>query len=301
MTHFRRPQEVRVLAPAKLNLGLEVVGRRPDGYHDIVTILQAIDLWDQVEVRTGDDVQLVRPVLGVPIDENLALRAVALLREHAGTARGARVEIRKRIPSAAGLGGASADAAAALLAARDLWKLETPMADLAALALRLGSDVPFFLRGRTALASGQGDILEPLPSPRFAAVVVVPRVAIARKTATLYGLLTPADFGNGSRVRAQAHRLRAGQPLDPDLLGNAFSRPLYALRPELAELPGVMRAHGAGHVALSGAGPSHYALFADHEAAAATARRLRGALGPAATVIATRDRDVEIGTSVSNR
>jgi len=297
----RRPREVRAIAPAKLNLGLEIVGPRGDGYHDIVTILQAIDLCDHVRLRTGEGLRSERPLPGIADEDNLALRALALLRARAGTEQGAWLDLRKAIPAAAGLGGASADAAAALLAARDLWRLPIPDSELRAIAAELGSDVPFFLGGGTALATGRGDELEPLPSPTFEAVVVVPHLAIERKTATLYGLLRPEDFSDGERVRAQADRLRAGLPLDPALLTNAFERPLRTLRPELADLAAAMQACGVPHVALSGAGPAHYALFGDREEAAANAKRLAVRFGDSATVAATQERPVPIGTSVSHR
>ena len=300
MTHRHRPRTVQVLAPAKLNLGLEILGRRDDGYHEIVTILQAIDLVDDLRLRAGEGIRPLRPLPGVRDDENLALRALDLLRRRSGTERGAWLDLRKAIPTAAGLGGASSDAAAALLAARDLWALEMSDEALAALAAELGSDVPFFLGGGTALASGRGEVLESLPSPGVWAVVVTPRLTIERKTATLYGAIRASDYSDGSRVLAQAERLRGGLPPDPTLLANAFEQPLLGLRPDLAELAATMRACGAPHVALSGAGPSHYALFAGPDEAVAVARRLEAALGDSARVVATRDRSAPVGTRISN-
>lgn len=260
-------------APAKLNLGLEILGPRPDGYHEIVTIFQAIDLIDHVTLRPADDLALTRSLPGVPDEANLALLALRCLRQQTGQARGGHLTIAKAIPMAAGLGGASSDAAATLLAATALWDLD-PAPDLQRLAADLGSDVPFFLQGGTALASGRGEVLAALPAPTVWAVVVSPQITIPRKTATLYQSLLMQDFSTGDLVRDQAQRLSEGFPLDPRLLGNAFARPLYALRPELAKIPARMRASGASEVALSGAGPSHYALFAEPGAAQACGDRL---------------------------
>ncbi len=301
MSRRASPHSVRVAAPAKINLGLEIVGRRDDGYHEIATILQAIRLHDQLTLEPADGIRSTGPLPDIPDGENLALRALRLLSERTGGDRGAWLDLRKSIPAAAGLGGASADAAAALLAARDLWRLAIGDEALAGIAAELGSDVPFFLHGGTALATGRGERLAPLPTPAFTAVVVCPKIRIPRKTATLYGALRPDDFSDGARVLAQADRLRAGLPPDPDLLGNAFARALYGLRPELADLPPLMRAHGAVHPAISGAGPSHYALFEDPEEAVAVAQRLEPAMGNAAEIVVAASRQEPVRITITSR
>ena len=214
------------------------------------------------------------------------MRALRLLREETNHPGGARIHLRKRIPAAAGLGGASSDAAAALLAGRELWHQDVSDARLHDLAARLGSDVPFFLRGGCAVGRGRGDLLEPLPLPRASLwfVVVVPDVRIPAKTASLYARLGPDDFSDGSRIAAQAARLRAGLAPDMTLMGNAFARPLYAMVPELAALPDIMRDAGAESVAISGAGPAHYTLVTDAPLAEQIAARLRERLGHRAQV-----------------
>lgn len=257
---------VDALAPAKLNLGLEILGRRDDGFHEIRTILAAIGRFDRLRVRPAPmpTFWTDRPELGG--DENLVAQAAVRLHELAD-APPVAVELRKRIPAAAGLGGASADAAATLLAIRAALALPVDDAALAGLAGKLGCDVPFFLRGGVALAEGRGDLLTPLPPMSgMLAVVVTPRIAIPSKTATLFRALRPSDFTDGSRVGASALA-------DRDL-SNAFSRPLYALVPSLADLPPTMEAAGADRVALSGAGPSHYALETNAGRARAIARQL---------------------------
>ena len=278
---------VTIRTPAKLNLGLEVVGIRPDGYHDVVTILQAVSISDDLTLMSGGELRVSISEPALAIEDNLALTGLQRLRERIGVEAGAAVEIDKGIPVAAGLGGASSDAAAALLAARRLWNASVPDETLAELAGGLGSDVPFFLSGGTVLATGRGERLEALPSPARAWFVVVsPRVAIPRKTATLYAALRREDFSGGDRVRAQAERLRAGEPLDPSLFANAFVRPLYALKPELSRVADAMRRAGAPVVALSGAGPSHYAVVPDPATASTLARDVRRLLGETAIVFA---------------
>lgn len=278
---------IAVRTPAKLNLGLEIVGRRADGFHDVVTILQALTIYDHLILASDDDLRIHVSDPALATTDNLVLTALRSLRERSGVAAGADIDIDKGIPVAAGLGGASSDAAAALLAGRRLWDVSVSEEALAELAAGIGSDVPFFLQGGTALATGRGEQLEALPSPIPGWFVVVsPRVAIPRKTATLYAALRREDFSNGDRVRDQADRLRAGRPLDPALLVNPFVRPLVALRPELSRVADEMRRAGAPVVALSGAGPSHYAVVHDAEAASTLAHDVRRRLGETAVVFA---------------
>jgi len=279
-------QLLTVRAPAKLNLGLEVVGRRDDGYHEVVTILQTVAIFDDLTLAAQKTLTLTSIDAGLAETENLGLTALARLQAWCGETAGAAVHLSKGIPIAAGLGGASSDAAAALLGARHLWKLSVSDERLAELALTLGSDVPFFLTGGTALATGRGERLVPLPTLVGTWFVVVsPRVAIPRKTATLYGALSVSDFSEGEAVRAQAARLGGGAALEAGLLGNAFQRALYAMQPELADLPGLLRRYGATTTGLSGAGPSHYAVMSDRGSADRLAGAVAAALGDSARVM----------------
>jgi 4-diphosphocytidyl-2-C-methyl-D-erythritol kinase len=266
-------------APAKLNLGLEVIGRRDDGFHEIATIFVAIDLYDRLTLSPAADLELSCDDDSLAGTDNLAVRALRLLRDETDHPGGAHIHLCKRIPAAAGLGGASSDAAAALLGGRELWQLVLSDAELHDLAARLGSDVPFFLRGGCAIGRGRGDQLAPLPLPAdLSFVVVVPHVMIPAKTASLYARLSPEDFSDGSQIAAQAARLASGLAPDATLLGNAFARPLYAMVPELAALAGIMRDAGAESVAISGAGPAHYAVVTDAGQAQGVAERLRDRL-----------------------
>jgi 4-diphosphocytidyl-2-C-methyl-D-erythritol kinase len=273
------------LAPAKLNLGLEVVGRRPDGYHDLVTIMQTISLYDRLTVESASDLTLTvsDPALAGP--DNLALKAARALRAHARIDAGASLHLDKAIPTASGLGGASSDAATTLLALRRLWELDLPDAELAELAASLGSDVPFFLQGGTALVTGRGDQIESLPPlPPVWFVVVVPTIEIQRKTATLYGLLKGEDFTAGTTVRRQADRLRAGAGIDAALLRNAFSRALAALRPDVAQIMDILCRVSVPGGFLTGAGPGHYLVIDDRDMATRIATELEVAL-PLETVV----------------
>ena len=274
-----------VRAPAKLNFGLEVLRRRPDGYHELVTILQTVSLFDTLSLETAPHLSLActDPTLDGP--DNLVLRALTALRARSGVSSGAAVALAKAIPTAAGLGGASSDAAAALVAGRALWGLALRDDELVTIAAGLGSDVPFFVRGGTALATGRGEVLVPLPTPAgIWFVLVTPRVVIPRKTPILYEALATRDWSDGGAVLTQADRLRSGLPWDPSLLRNAFVRPLGILYPDLASVAAALARAGATTVALSGAGPTHYAPFTDPDAARHAARAVIAALGNAATV-----------------
>jgi 4-diphosphocytidyl-2-C-methyl-D-erythritol kinase len=276
-------------APAKLNLGLEVIGRRDDGFREIATIFVTIDLYDLLTLSPAAGLELDCDDDSLAGEENLALRALHLLREETNHPGGARIHLRKQIPAAAGLGGASSDAAAALRAGLRLWDQDVSETRLHNLAMRLGSDVPFFLHGGCAIGRGRGDILEPLPlSGDLWFILVVPDVRIPAKTATLYARIEEADFSDGSRIAAQAARLRVGQPLDATLLENVFTRALYSVAPELVSLPEIMRDAGAASVAISGSGPAHYAIFTDATEAEHVAGRLRGRLGDRAQVVVSR-------------
>jgi 4-diphosphocytidyl-2-C-methyl-D-erythritol kinase len=154
-------------APAKLNLFLHIVGRRPDGYHELQSCFQFIDLCDEITIDVRADGQIRRAVeiADVAEDADLCVRAARALQAATGTALGADIGVLKRIPMGGGLGGGSSDAATCLVALNHLWKLHLPVDDLAALGLKLGADVPVFVRGRVAWAEGVGERLTPLYPP----------------------------------------------------------------------------------------------------------------------------------------
>ena len=154
-------------APAKLNLFLHILGRRPDGYHELQTCFQFVDLSDEItlEVRTDGTIRRSADIAGVAEDADLCVRAARTLQAAAGCTLGADIGVLKRIPMGGGLGGGSSDAATCLVALNRLWQLHWPIDDLAALGLKLGADVPVFVRGRAAWAEGIGERLTPLYPP----------------------------------------------------------------------------------------------------------------------------------------
>ncbi len=175
------PDETRWPAPAKLNLFLHVTGRRADGYHDLQTLFQLIDLEDTIGVTLREDgaIERLSGPAGVAPDADLAVRAARALKAATGCRLGASLRVIKRIPMGGGLGGGSSDAATALLALNRLWRCGLPLERLAELGLALGSDVPVFVRGASAWASGRGEALVPVELPERWYLVVDPGVAVS--------------------------------------------------------------------------------------------------------------------------
>ena len=183
-------------APAKLNLFLHVTGRREDGYHELHTLFQLLDWGDELSIRTTDDTSIRRtgPDFGVPEDQDLAIRAARLLQEACGCARGAEISVVKNIPMGSGMGGGSSDAATVLLVLNRLWDCGLGIDRLEELGAVLGADVPVFVRGRTALARGIGDKLQPVSLGRRYYVLVFPGVHIS----------TPQVFSDSALKRDSA-------------------------------------------------------------------------------------------------
>jgi 4-diphosphocytidyl-2-C-methyl-D-erythritol kinase len=264
-------------AAAKINLTLEVLGRRNDGYHEIVTVMQTVDLSDRLVVEDADVLELRTTASDVPTDgTNLALRAAAALRDGAGVSRGARITLEKRIPVAAGLGGGSADAAAALVGLNRLWGLRWSAARLAEVAVTLGMDVPFFLHGGAALGTGRGERLEPLATCALALVLVNPRVGAS--TAEIYGGVQPDMYSDGRRGRGMAAALRSRQPTRvAATLGNALERVAAPRYRDVEQMESALLAAGALGAAMSGSGLTVFGVARSYD----HARQIRDRIGRA--------------------
>ena len=260
---------------AKVNLTLEVLRRRPDGYHDISSVIQTISLHDDIALEAAPALSLDCDAPDLTAEDNLAMKAAALLKEASGYAGGARIQVRKRIPMAAGLGGGSSNAATVLLGLGQLWKLDWAVERLQPLAERLGSDVSFFLLGGCALAEGRGERLTPLPSPPAAWLVLLEApLKLPGKTGALYKSLQPSHFSDGSHTRMLVEAIQSGGPLLPEHLYNTFEQVAYHAFPSLAEYRDGFRAAGALHVRLAGSGPTLFSLVEDEQSGSDIATRL---------------------------
>ena len=268
-------------AYAKVNLALEILGRRDDGFHEIVSVTQTISLHDSVECASAPSLRVRTEPAVVAVADNLAAAAAELLARETRRVPLAELLIRKRIPLAAGLGGGSTDAAATLRLLDRLWRTRLGRRGLAPLAARLGSDVPLFLAGGTALIQGRGELVRPLPAPpRLWLAVASPSYAVPEKTRALYRAVRPNDWSDGSRTRALADRIAAGiGPLPTgEPLPNAFDRAAASVYEGFGELRDRLAEASQAHVQLSGAGPSLFALFRTRGEAVAAVQRI-GRLG----------------------
>ncbi len=278
--------EVRLLAPAKVNLTLEVLGKRTDGYHDLASILVAVDLADELTLRDADEIGLVCdvPELGGP--KNLAHQAAARLREAAGISGGVRISLSKKIPAAAGLGGGSSDAAAVLIGLNRLWKLGMSAPDLTPIAAELGSDVPFFLYGGTAMVQGRGEVVRPLPFADMKhALVLCPDITVDNKTATLFGLLGSPAPSRGALTRKLEARIRGGGDVPAQFLYNRFDDVADEAYPALKEYREALGNMGATEIHLCGAGPSMFTLVERREVGTTLALLLSHRYGWAAHLV----------------
>jgi 4-diphosphocytidyl-2-C-methyl-D-erythritol kinase len=265
-------RRLRLLAPAKINWSLEALRIRPDGYHEIRSVLQTIDLCDIILIGDAEDISIEVTgeggMLGdLPPAMNLAYRAAMSFRALMRANRGARIVLEKHIPVAAGLGGGSSDAAAVLRGLNVLWETRQPDANLVEIAGEIGSDPPFFIACGTAAVSSRGEQVHPLDD------AVAPPLLLAtpppgergEKTARMFGALTPDDFSEGDVTDGVRDAVQAGRALVDGELNNVFERVTSRLQPETEIAMDALRAEGlAPH--LAGAGPSFF-LFAPDDAA----------------------------------
>lgn len=276
-------------AYAKINLGLEVLRRREDGYHDLVTVFHTVSLYDRLTASPAPTLSIECKNPTLRGRRNLVWQAAELLREESGAEQGATIDLMKAIPVSAGLGGGSSDAAAVLMLLDRLWELRWPEDRLAEAAGRLGSDVPFFLLGGAALARGRGEVLEPLPMAQGQwFLLVMPNIRLPGKTPALYRRLRPGDFSDGSATEALAEALRAGARVEEACMVNAFERAATETFPGLERFRAALEG-AAGHPAhLSGSGPSLFARV-DGEAAGAEGLETLRRLGFAASLVCAVD------------
>ena len=230
-------------APAKLNLFLNIVGRRADGYHLLQTVFQILDWGDAIRIRPRVDDRILRAggLDEVSPEDDLAVRAANLLREHAGSKLGADIEIEKRTPTGGGLGGGSSDAATVLVALNEIWDLNLCEDDLADLGLKLGADVPLFVRGRSAYAEGIGEKLTPIDLPLRHYVILDPGVHSST-----------ADLFQAAELTRNSPPTTIADFLDGACTGNAFAPLVRARFPEVAAALEWLQVHGDARLTGSG-------------------------------------------------
>lgn len=259
-------RSLRLLAPAKLNWTLEALRIRPDGYHEIRSVLQTLDLCDVVTLTESDEITLeLSGAPGLlrdePPERNLAFRAALAMRDITGVRRGVHILLEKRIPVAAGLGGGSSDAAAVLRGLNVLWDAGQPEINLIEIAGEIGSDPPFFIVAGTALASGRGDAVEPLDDALSPPLIIAapPEGERDEKTASMYAALSPDDYSEGDATLGVREAVEARRPILDEELYNVFERVTSTMQPATERAMDALRAQGyTPH--LCGAGPSFFLL-----------------------------------------
>jgi 4-diphosphocytidyl-2-C-methyl-D-erythritol kinase len=249
-------------AHAKINLTFEVLGKRHDGYHEIASVMQAISLCDVLTFEPHEHIQLACDVAELVSPNNLVYKAARLMQEMARDDRGVAISLSKVIPLAGGLGGGSSDAAVTLQVLNEMWGVNLPPKKLGKVAAQLGSDVPFFIGGSsTALATGRGDKVEPLPSPAETWLVLLrPPIEMANKTREMYAHLNPSCFSKGQHAQRMATVIRGRERITNRQCYNVFDPLSLSLFPGLDHYRSEFLAAGAAEVHLAGAGPTLFTL-----------------------------------------
>lgn len=265
-------------APAKINLSLDVLRKRNDGFHDVEMIMTTIDLFDRIELKKlkQDEIKVSLESKFVPNDErNLAYKAAYLFKEKYKITEGVHIEIEKDIPVSAGLGGGSSDAAAVLRGLNRMWALNIPITELSWLGLQIGSDVPFCVMNSTALVKGRGEIIEKLPSPPSCWVVLAkPNIGISTKTIFQRIIVEELSHPNTYEI-IQALNDQNFTKMNKNL-GNVLEDITMTLYPEVQRIKDKMIQGGAVHVIMSGSGPTVYSLVKHENKAQRIYNGLRG-------------------------
>ena len=266
---------LRATCPAKVNLALHVAGRRGDGYHEIVTLFQAIDEWDTLEGRPAADLRLEVSDPELAGEENLVVKAARLLQETvpAAAGRGAHLSLEKSIPVRAGLGGGSSDAAGALVLLNALWDLGLDGRQLASLGATLGSDVPFFVTGGTALGEGRGERITPLPSmPERKLILGTP--AFGLSTAEVYGAHRAPLTVERPDVTVPRLFVKLAEGNDFALARNDLESAVFAECADLVAFRDALYASGAECALVSGSGSTVFGVFREGDDVRSIARAL---------------------------
>ncbi|OGO37532.1 MAG: 4-(cytidine 5'-diphospho)-2-C-methyl-D-erythritol kinase [Chloroflexi bacterium RBG_16_57_8] len=269
---------ITISAPAKINLTLEVLGKRPDGYHEVRSVIQTISLADSLSFEMSDRLEFRSESAEWEGEKSLVSQAFTLMKNMAGAGKGATISVSKRIPLLSGLGGDSSDAAVTLLGLNELWGLGLTSSVLEPLARQLGSDVTFFLYGGTALVSGRGEIVTPLPPlPRRWVILALPQVPrLQGKTKLLYQSLRPNHYTDGSITQRLIDSLKSRKEFDESLSFNTFENVAFTVHSGLDVARQHMVKIGAPHIHLAGSGPTLFTMLRDKSEAEDLFARLEG-------------------------
>jgi 4-diphosphocytidyl-2-C-methyl-D-erythritol kinase len=268
LPYFRAGRFTMTLhAYAKINIGLHILGKRSDGYHDLETIFREIDLFDEIDLEPQKTLEINADSILVPVDEsNLCFQAADLLRKDRKIKEGVLIQLRKKIPIGAGLGGGSSNAAAVLLGLNELWNLKLSHDQLRMLAGQIGADVAFFIEGGNAYGSGRGEILEhfSLDIPYWIAVVT-PLIHIS--TTWAYSHLKLHRDGKGTELRAKIAKQISNPKKIVSLVQNDFEQSTIEVYPQIGQIKESLKEKGAVFSLMSGSGSSVFGFFENEKKA----------------------------------
>lgn len=275
-------EKLNYKARAKINLALDVCRRLENGYHEIKTVMQSVNIYDELEFKRRSDPDIILSVdsryeLG-DLGNNLIFRAAKFMKEYYGIRQGIEIHLKKTIPVAAGMAGGSTDAAATMLAMNEMFALKLDKEELMRQGLRLGADIPFCILGGTALAEGVGEKLTPLPAPPRASLLVV-KPPIMVSTKRVYETLRVNQIAKHPDIDGMMAALEQG---DIERVANYLENVMEAVTVKensiIAEIKTMMTQQGAYNALMSGSGPSVFGIFAKEEEAQAAAKYIRSAL-----------------------
>lgn len=257
-------QPITESACAKINLTLEIIGKRRDGYHNLASVMQTVDLADTVSVSSADEITVTCDDEEITPEINLATKAAEVLKAKTGISAGAQISIEKHIPISAGLGGGSTDAAATLRGLNKLWNLGLSLDELEDIGAGVGSDVPFLIRGGTSLVQGRGENVTPIAPAKLTKILILtPEVDLENPTAKTKSVFAHVDqtmYTRGNLTHKLAARIRAGGDCPPEFFFNQFGSLAEDLFPGWQNERDQLISLGARDVMLCGAGPSMFTV-----------------------------------------
>ncbi len=257
-------------AHAKINLTLEILGKRTDGYHEIASVISTVTLKDTIKLWYSKEIEVIlRSADGLQIgkEDNLCYKAAKLLYDITGIKKGVTIEITKRIPVSAGLGGGSADAAATLRGINTIWNLSASNKHLAMVGSRIGSDIPFLVHQGCAVLSGRGEKVTLLNKPKLQSLIIISPLAITNvkdKTQYMFSIMNKSDYSNGLSTRKLVQHIQTSQICKSQLFFNTFLNKMLQESKLFKDIYHELINLGASNVMVTGAGPSMFALAPDH-------------------------------------
>ena len=263
-------------AYAKINLTLEVISKRLDGYHEITSVFQTISLHDEIKLAHSNSISIECGFKQLDNTSNIAIEAASILKKYTGTNKGVKITLNKYIPISAGLGGGSSDAATVLLGLNQLWDLRLSNKQLVEVASELGSDVPFFLQKGTALVQGRGERVQRLANAKLGWIVLLsPPIHLKSKTSNLYSQLSSDHLTKGLLTHKLAGRIKGGGDVPPEFLFNVFEHVSSRAYDGIGMYQKIFKRIGGKEIHLAGSGPTLYCFVNSREVGTAMQLLLR--------------------------